>query len=151
MNILKAITILIITLLSFDSAAANKRAMVQTIEPGFYILVSFSMSDHSLRKYFIEAESMGGKLIVKGLPGNKHNRNRFQAARARVEKAKINIDINPVIFEELGIKHVPTMIVVKEDGLIKKVSGHVSAGYALKVMQENKNPQFTRDQVGSRK
>lgn len=105
------------------------------IEPGLYILVSFSMNDKSLRRYFVEAESMGGRLVINGLVADKNGNNRFEETKARIDRAKINVDINPVIFEELGVKHVPMIVAVYRDGLIKKVSGHVTLSHALETME----------------
>ena len=110
---------------------------VNQIEPGTYIFVSFSMSDQSLRQYFEEANGCGGKLIMIGLTGDKNGRNRFSEMRNRVEKAKINIDINPTLFEQLNIKKVPVIAVVKKDGSVKKISGHITLAAALEIMKES--------------
>jgi len=104
------------------------------IETGIYVLVSFSMNDQSLRRYFVEAESLGARLVINGLVGDKHSGNRFGATQERIQRAKINVDINPVIFEQLGVQHVPMIVAVYDDGLIKKVSGHISLMHALEVM-----------------
>lgn len=106
----------------------------EMIEPGLYILVSFSMNDKSLRRYFIEAENLGGRLVINGLLGDSSSGNRFEATKERIERAKINVDINPVIFEQFGVEHVPMIIAVYQDGKVKKVSGHISLNHALDTM-----------------
>jgi len=110
------------------------------IEPGIYVFVSFSMNDQSLRNYFYEAQNLGGKLVMIGLSGDKNGRNRFGEMRARVEKAKINVDINPTLFEQLNIKQVPVIAVVSKTGSVKKVAGHISLKAALEIMQEERKP-----------
>lgn len=106
----------------------------EMIEPGLYVLVSFSMNDQSLRRYFIEAESLGGRLVINGLLGDPSSGNRFAATQERIERAKINVDINPVIFEQFGVEHVPMIIAVYQDGKVKKVAGHISLNHALDTM-----------------
>lgn len=110
------------------------------IEPGTYVFVSFSMNDESLRSYFIEAEKHGAKLVVIGLFGDKKSRNRFAQMKAKMEQAKINVEINPNLFEQLNIKQVPVIAVVNKSGSVKKISGHISLSKALEIMQiERKN------------
>ena len=110
------------------------------IEAGTYVFVSFSMNDESLRSYFIEAEKHGAKLVVIGLIGDKKSRNRFAEMKAKVEQAKINVEINPNLFEQLNIKQVPVIAFVNKSGSVKKISGHISLSKALEIMQtERKN------------
>ncbi len=105
------------------------------IEPGTYVFVSFSMNDASLRGYFVEAEKYGAKLVVIGLFGEKNSRNRFAAMKAKVEQARINVEINPNLFEQLNIKQVPVIAVVSQSGSVKKISGHISLSKALEIMR----------------
>jgi type-F conjugative transfer system pilin assembly protein TrbC len=115
---------------------ANDITQKQTpqIEPGIYILVSFSMNDTSLRAYFDQAQHYGAKLVMRGLSGDKTERNRFADTKAKAEKAKINFDINPLIFKQLNITKVPVIIVAKEDGSFSKINGHIGLCIALEMM-----------------
>lgn len=105
------------------------------IEAGTYILVSFSMNNQSLRNYFLEAQKHGAILVMQGLSGEKHSRNRFAETKAKTEKAKINIEINPTIFEQLNVKQVPVIAVVNGAGRARKVSGHITLEKALEIME----------------
>ena len=109
------------------------------LEEGIYVLVSFSMNDAALRKYFIEAQSVGAKLILRGLVGQRGDRNRFATTKARIERARINVEINPNLFEHLNAKHVPVIAVVAKDKkhgkIVKQISGHISLQKALEMME----------------
>ena len=107
------------------------------IEAGIYVLVSFSMNNQSLHSYFLEANQFGAKLVMQGLAGQKDARNRFAETKARTQAAKINIDINPTIFEQLNVKHVPVIAVVNDKGKVRKISGHISLENALEIMEIN--------------
>jgi type-F conjugative transfer system pilin assembly protein TrbC len=117
-----------------NNSQTEMRAQAIQIEPGIYVFVSFSMNDQSLRAYFAEAQHFGATLVMNGLVGDKHARNRFAETKAKIEKARINIDINPNLFEQLSIKQVPAIAVVNSDKTIKKISGHISLSKALELM-----------------
>jgi conjugal transfer pilus assembly protein TrbC len=127
-----ALGLLIIFTSSARANQLNKQAI--EIEPGIYVFVSFSMNDQSLRAYFAEAQAHGAKLVMNGLVGDKNARNRFGATKEKMEKVRINVDINPNLFELLAIKQVPVIAVVTPDQTIKKISGHISLQKALELM-----------------
>jgi type-F conjugative transfer system pilin assembly protein TrbC len=127
-----ALVLLVIIASSARANVTGKQAI--EIEPGIYVFVSFSMNDQSLRSYFMEAQHYGAKLVMNGLAGDKHARNRFAETTAKMEKARINVDINPNLFEYFNIKQVPAIIVVNSDKSTKKVSGHISLSKALEIM-----------------
>ena len=52
-------------------------------------------------------------------------------------KVGINIDINPNLFKQFGIKQVPAVVVVNTDKTIKKISGHITLKKALEIMEIN--------------
>jgi type-F conjugative transfer system pilin assembly protein TrbC len=106
------------------------------IEDGIYVFVSFSMNDASLHSYFKEAQKHKAKLIMNGLvKEDDGSNNRFANTKAKMERAKINVEINPNLFELLSIKEVPTIAVV-EKGNIKKIKGHIEIRKALEIMGE---------------
>ena len=122
---------LIFVFLPVVSSVANPKI---EIEPGIYVLVSFSLNDQSLRNYFIESQRYGAKLVMRGLAGDPQGRNRFAETKAKIEKARINVDINPNLFEQFNIQQVPTIVVVDTDKTIKKVSGHITLQKALEII-----------------
>jgi type-F conjugative transfer system pilin assembly protein TrbC len=132
-TILAIIILALIMLAAPSISGASARDKIQ-IEPGIYVFVSFSMNDASLRSYFNEANCYGAKLVMNGLAGDKHSRNRFSITRAKIQKARINVDINPNLFKQFGIKQVPAVVVVDSDKTIRKISGHIALAKALEIM-----------------
>lgn len=132
-RLLQIVSILLIACLPLHSMAMPKPEI--QIEPGIYVLVSFSMNDQSLRKYFEDAQKIGGKLILRGLVGDKAERNRFAETKRAAQRAKINFDINPNIFEYLNVKQVPTIAFVDANRTVKKISGHITLAKALEIME----------------
>ena len=55
--------------------------------------------------------------------------------KAKIEQVRINVEINPNLFEQLNIKQVPVIAFVNKSGGIKKISGHISLSKALEIMQ----------------
>lgn len=142
MKLTKKISIALVCIITFCGlqntyANQNLRSLQNPeiqIEDGIYIFVSFSMNDSSLRSYFKEATKHKAKLIINGLVKEDNgSNNRFANTKAKMEKAKINVEINPNLFDLLDVKEVPTIAVV-EKGSIKKVKGHISLRKALEIM-----------------
>ncbi|MDC0864366.1 TrbC family F-type conjugative pilus assembly protein [Rickettsiaceae bacterium] len=104
------------------------------IEDGIYVFVSFSMNDASLHSYFKEAQKHKAKLIMNGLvKEDDGSNNRFANTKAKMERAKINVEIDPNLFELLSVKEVPTIAVV-EKGSVKKIKGHIEIRKALEII-----------------
>lgn len=125
------------TATSCNSFGLPKQEIQIEPEPGIYVFVSFSINDESLRSYFNEANHYGAKLVMRGLVGEKFGRNRFAETKTKLEKVGINIDINPNLFKQFGIKQVPAVVVVNSDKTIKKISGHITLKKALEIMEVN--------------
>ena len=128
--------LMILAIATSCSSLANPKQEIP-IEPGIYVLVSFSINDESLRSYFNDANHYGAKLVMRGLVGEKFGRNRFAETKTKLEKVGINIDINPNLFKQFGIKQVPAVVVVNSDKTIKKISGHIHLRKALEIMEVN--------------
>lgn len=144
LKILSRSILIYFLILPLESFAQNNQlefSKIQTqqlqssqIEQGIYIFVSFSMNDSSIRKYFIDGQKYGAKLVLRGLV-NEDGKNKFASTKAKLEKVKVNADINPVLFKELDINHVPVIAVIDEDGKIKKITGHILLDKALELME----------------
>lgn len=141
-NIFKNISLLIVIIVmsSITARASTNTALANEfkLESGIYIFVSFSMKDEALRAYFKEAQNHGATLVIRGFvndsTSSNKNHNRFAATKARIEKARINIDINPNLFEQINVNQVPVIAVVDNNGNIKKISGHITLEKALEYM-----------------
>ena len=82
-----------------------------------------------------EKRGYSAVLIGFGLIGDKKSRNRFAQMKAKMEQVRINVEINPNLFEQLNIKQVPVIAFVNKSGSVKKISGHISLSKALEIMQ----------------
>ena len=94
------------------------------------VFVSLSMPEASLKSLFWDAQKQGGRLIVRGL-----YKNSFQEMKRRMEALKINVDVDPSLFEAYGVTKVPTFVLVKDKEVLK-CAGNVSVGHALEVLQK---------------
>ena len=96
-----------------------------------YIFVSHSMPEPALQAYFKEAQKSKAILVMRGL-----YQDSFIATKNKSEALKITYDINPNLFEDYGIKVVPT-IVEDNEGIVKKITGHIPLTEALKIFAED--------------
>ena len=86
------------------------------------------MPKETLQAVFAQAQKYNALLIMRGL-----YKNSFQATRQKMEEIRINVMIDPNIFDTFKVVHVPTMIGIK-DGVAYKISGNVSLEQALASM-----------------
>lgn len=119
-------------------ASCNKQLKDEANQVGKYVFVSFSMNDSSLRSYYAEAQKIGAKLIMRGFVKDEQENNVFIGTKKRVEKAKINIDINPTLFESCKIEAVPAFAIIEDNGDIYKTSGHITLSKALEIIERQK-------------
>lgn len=131
----KQILVYLLMMLQLMSLEATAQVGTDQIPSGIYIFVSFSMSDESLRRYFEEAKEYEAKLVVRGFFGDKSNPSRFDAMRQKAEQVRVNVDINPNLFEALDVQNVPVIAVVGKNKTIKRISGHISLNKALELME----------------
>ena len=141
--------LLVITMLAGQvaKAACNKAINPESDQVGKYIFVSFSMNDSSLRRYYAEANKLGAKLIIRGFVKDASEKNVFISTKKRVSKAKINVDINPGLFERCKIEAVPSFAVIEENGDIYKASGHISFDKALEIIEQYKREAIGEDEM----
>lgn len=92
--------------------------------------VSFSMPDDALLRLASEMTSVGGQLVIRGLPKNsfKEFAQRVLALQGKGLQASLQID--PKLFEQYSIAMVPT-VVLPEGNSFDKIAGHISLDYAL--------------------
>ena len=98
-----------------------------------YVFVSHSMPEPALQAYFKEAQHSKAILVMRGL-----YQDSFIATKNKSEALKITYDINPNLFEDYGIKVVPTIVEDNED-IVKKITGHIPLTEALKIFAEDRN------------
>ncbi len=129
-------TIILTSLLilgSINVLAEQEKLLQKIIQPKtqIYIFVSFSMADAALNSYFIEAEQVGAKLVMRGLKNNS-----FLETKAKADEIAISFDIDPNLFEKYQITSVPVAVIDNNQGQVKKLTGHIGLNDALQIMQE---------------
>ncbi len=97
------------------------------------VFVSFSMPKELLWEYHQQIRNYGGRMVIRGLVEN--------SFKQTIQKMKIDgnraltLDINPKLFEEYGVKQVPT-IVISNNLYFDKFTGSVSVSHALEQSNE---------------
>ncbi len=102
------------------------------------ICVSFSMTDQALLSLAEELESLGGVLILRGLPDNSFKELAKRLTSLKNKGLQAAIQINPQLFQDYNITQVPTFI-LREEKEWYKLSGHVSLDYALEQFEKEKS------------
>jgi len=88
---------------------------------GIYLLLSFSLSDETLKAYMREAQLLGAKVLFRGLVQES-----FKVTQERIKQLLFNgekpdesllvgIGIDPVMYRTVGVAEVPAVVFVKED------------------------------------
>lgn len=69
------------------------------------IFISLSMPEASLKALAREAEACGARMVIRGLVNNE-----FAQTSQKLQGLKISVDIDPPLFEDFKVKHVPTFV-----------------------------------------
>ncbi|MCY3974443.1 MAG: type-F conjugative transfer system pilin assembly protein TrbC [Simkaniaceae bacterium] len=101
------------------------------------VLVSFSMPDRTWLALSKDIEKYGGLFVVRGFPEN-----RAEAFLARVLQLKrmgvaSGIEVDPEAFDRYDVRSVPTFVLETDAGY-EKVTGHVTAAYAMRKLGEER-------------
>jgi conjugal transfer pilus assembly protein TrbC len=103
----------------------------ETIEnksKGLIVFVSFSMPRELLWDYQQQIRKYGGRMVLRGLVEDSFKKT---IAKMRLDENRaLTLDINPKLFEEYGVKQVPT-IVISNNQYFDKFTGSVSISHAL--------------------
>lgn len=100
------------------------------LKPILLVFVSSSLPVASLKALFSQAQLMGGRLIFQGLIENS-----FAKTKAFFEKYQINAEIDPQLFNDYQVQHVPTFV-LKEGQQADKVEGNISVLEALTLIRQ---------------
>ena len=95
---------------------------------GLIVFVSFSMPPELLWDYQQQIRIYGGRMVIRGLVSNSF-KNTIQKMKID-ENRTLTLDINPKLFEEYGVKQVPT-IVISNNQCFDKFTGSVSISHVL--------------------
>jgi type-F conjugative transfer system pilin assembly protein TrbC len=100
------------------------------------VFASFSMPDGLWVSLSQEVEKIGGTFILQGIPDNSFKELANKIYQLRQKGVKADIQLHPKLFDQYGIKRVPTFVVV-DDQKWDKLSGSVSLEYVLKEITKN--------------
>jgi len=98
-------------------------------ESDIWIFVSFSMPEQSLRQWIKQANEFGATVVIRGFHKNSLQES-IKKISVLLPEGSEGIQINPLLFEELNIQAVPT-VVRGQDSVI----GDVGLAEALEVMK----------------
>ncbi|ALP53709.1 hypothetical protein Tel_11490 [Candidatus Tenderia electrophaga] len=116
--------------------------------PQFYVFVSFSMPDITLRRLMNQARHIGAPLVLRGLVENDMNKTRIKVGKLldADKKGNTSIDgglsIDPTLYERFGVSVVPAFVLTdapvqacRQDGCptpdFVRLAGDVTLEYAL--------------------
>lgn len=101
------------------------------------IFISLSMPEASLKALAREAEACGARMVIRGLVNNE-----FAQTSQKLQGLKISVDIDPPLFEDFKVKHVPTFVHCKlapegpQTQEYDLLSGNVTLQHALEQFNE---------------
>ncbi|MBW8308642.1 MAG: type-F conjugative transfer system pilin assembly protein TrbC [Candidatus Paracaedibacteraceae bacterium] len=94
------------------------------------IFVSLGMPKEALKKYYLDAEAVGGRLIIQGLVNNSF----IETHKALVD-LNINIDIDPTLFDRYEVSQVP--VIMSTAGRQKdQIAGNMTLESALETFSK---------------
>jgi len=124
--------------------AGRRPSLMNASGPSLLAFISFSLPKASLERMVADAERYGATLVLRGLVGGSLKKT-ASAAHVLIGSRKVSWLIDPQAFKRFGIVSVPSYVLVRanvlphacvlhecfDDGDFAKVSGDVSASYAL--------------------
>jgi len=97
---------------------------------GFFVFVSLSMQEANLIQLAKEAKQYGAILVLRGLKNNSF-RQTATALKNIIEKAENGLLIDPTLFRQHHVTHVPTFVLETD-----VIAGNISLAYALERMSQ---------------
>jgi type-F conjugative transfer system pilin assembly protein TrbC len=126
---------------SSQKCPINKNSQAPAVEnptnqEKILVFVSFSMPEASLKRLAQDAEHANAVLIVRGLIENS-----FKVTAERLKDYPQGVEVNPELFEQYDIHHVPTFVRVKgeqEQTRLEqaRLSGNVTLAFAAQKLRE---------------
>lgn len=119
-----------------------------------YYFVSFSMPEHLMKDYLQEAGLNNGVLILKGILPHQNLHDFLMQTLwpllqdpENAQAVYANFEINPDLFEQYGVTKVPTLVYVKDKKHYWKVSGPVTAAWAMEAFNLHKSSIYGHEQI----
>lgn len=112
-------------------AISSKKELEILPENQLLVFVSFSMPLQTMKELAVDAEKYNAKLVIRGLVDNS-----FKKTAEKLSDFQSGLEINPNLFKEFNVKHVPTFISLKDGQEQSRLSGNVSLSYAAEKLKE---------------
>ena len=87
-------------------------------EPELLIFVSFSMPEYSLKLWAKQAESVNGKLLIRGFIENSFSKTALKIRELFKDNKIAEWLIDPESFERYGIEAVPAVVITRPDNCV---------------------------------
>lgn len=115
---------------SLPTGKCMTNAMPSISSPKLLVFISFSVPESTWFTLSKDIAKVDGIFVLRGLPNNSFHELAKRLIYFRQNGLTTQIQINPKLFEEYGIKTVPTFVIPGE-GAYDKVSGNISTLFAL--------------------
>lgn len=115
-------------------ALSSKTTSVNT-STQIVVFVSFSMPEESLKALFKEAEKNPHvRLVLRGLVDDS-----MEKTAQKIHTLEGVIDVDPELFEQYQIEHVPTFMWAKQGEPVGKLMGNITLSYAQEIFDAKFN------------
>lgn len=104
-------------------------------ESPFLVFMSFSVPDDVWLSLSKELESIGGLIVLQGIPNNSFKDLAGHLFRLKNKGMNATVQLHPQLFNQYEVSQVPSFV-LREGSSFDKVAGNISVGYALNVMLE---------------
>lgn len=121
-----------------EKSCATVRVFQHNDSPStLLVFVTLSMADEALKIYSHDVQKIGGRLVIRGLMEDS-----FVKTSERLKDLGIEVDIDPTVFEDFKVEHVPTFIHVKGtpghyESTHDRLLGNVSVAHVLSEFKQS--------------
>jgi len=111
--------------------------------PQVVIFISNSMPKNSIKAWYKQAQRIGARLALNGFIDNDYETT-MEFAQTLFDDEIITFDINPALFDKVGVTQVPTVAIIEEKACVSepceiefdKVEGDVGLRHALNHLKD---------------
>lgn len=122
-------------LLAQESCESSACMISEENDSGLFVFMSTSIPEGIWKEYSYALERLGGKFVLKGLPGNDFTALVRFMNELRQKHILAPVEIDPYLFDQYLVKSVPSIVL--DDGTqYDKVDGTVSINGALTLFSE---------------
>jgi conjugal transfer pilus assembly protein TrbC len=118
-----------------ETPVTGSRLSLAAAESGvILVFVSFSMPKASLIELSDQCRKYNATLVLRGLHEDSFLKTKDKILE--INPKGLQLDINPELFKQYGVRKVPTFVLVKDGKEIKRLSGNVTLEFAHQKLEE---------------